>query len=455
MFENLMFFYNRTQEKLWVKPAIVCFWSIAAALVAQAADNTPLVDFVPEVSTESIKNMLLIMGSSMLSIATFAVSSMVSAYSSAGNVATPRTFRLVIADDNSQNALSAFVGAFIFSIVSLVALLNDFFGIAGRFFLFVATITIFALVVVMFVRWVDSVARLGRLGSIIGKVEDAAEQAFKYHRDNPHQGGLAPIKLPENAQPLHAKKIGYIQHINMSKLNSVAKDLDLRIQICALQGTFLDPSVPFAHIVTDDITLDEAQIGRFEQALTIGSERVYDRDPRFGMIVLSEIASRALSAAVNDPGTAISIIGSQIRLITAWKAPLDNREQTENDMMHSNPGSSDSNFDEPNTGVTNGELSGMKARHANLHMPAIEPNDIFIDSFARIARDGASVVEVLVRVQKALRGLSYSHDSDIRHAAKRLGATVLSRADEGLTLDYEKDTIRKLSDFCAQADELS
>ena len=34
----------------------------------------------------------------------------------------------------------------------------------------------------------------------------------------------------------------------------------------------------------------------------IGGSRVFDQDPRFGLLVLSEIASRALSPAVNDPG---------------------------------------------------------------------------------------------------------------------------------------------------------
>lgn len=52
---------------------------------------------------------------------------MVSAYASASRTATPRTFPLVVADDVSQNALSTFVGAFIFSAVSLTAVKNDYF----------------------------------------------------------------------------------------------------------------------------------------------------------------------------------------------------------------------------------------------------------------------------------------------------------------------------------------
>jgi uncharacterized membrane protein len=49
----------------------------------------------------------------------------------------------------------------------------------------------------------------------------------------------------------------------------------------------------------------------------IGDMRYFEEDPRFGLITLSEIASRR-SPAVNDPGTAIQIISSHIRLFSLY-----------------------------------------------------------------------------------------------------------------------------------------
>jgi hypothetical protein len=46
---------------------------------------------------------------------------------------------------------------------------------------------------------------------------------------------------------------------------------------------------------------------RLSSAFLVGPDRSFKQDPRFGMIVLSEIASRALSPGVNDPGTAIDV----------------------------------------------------------------------------------------------------------------------------------------------------
>ncbi len=54
------------------------------------------------------------------------------------------------------------------------------------------------------------------------------------------------------------------------------------------------------------------------RAFSIGTIRTFDQDPRFGLCVLTEIAERALSPAVNDPGTAIDILGRAVRVLSLW-----------------------------------------------------------------------------------------------------------------------------------------
>jgi hypothetical protein len=49
--------------------------------------------------------------------------------------------------------------------------------------------------------------------------------------------------------------------------------------------------------------------------IIVGDVRSFDQDPRFGAVVLTEIASRALSPGMNDPGTAIDVIGRAVRLL--------------------------------------------------------------------------------------------------------------------------------------------
>jgi uncharacterized membrane protein len=200
--DKVKFITKRLRERLWVKPLAFCILSIAAVFIAKAADHMNLDRNIPSVTTDSIEALLAILGASMLVIATFAVASMVSAYASASSSATPRSFTLIIADDVSQNALSTFVGAFIFSVVALTAAKNDFFQEPGLAALFVLTVVVFGVVILTFVRWVDQIARLGRLGASVEKVEAATAAAMRHRRAAPAFCGMpAKRRLPQGHRP--------------------------------------------------------------------------------------------------------------------------------------------------------------------------------------------------------------------------------------------------------------
>lgn len=68
------------------------------------------------------------------------------------------------------------------------------------------------------------------------------------------------------------------------------------------------------------------------EAFVVGDQRTFDNDPRFGLVVLAEIADRALSPAVNDPSTAIDVIGTLTRLLCNWR-PDNQQTAVKNDRV--------------------------------------------------------------------------------------------------------------------------
>jgi uncharacterized membrane protein len=412
--EQLRFFLNRLRQRLWIKPLLFCVLSIAAALLAQLADTVPIrIGFerlIPDVNQDSIEDLLKISAASMLVIATLSVSSMVAAYASAGNTATPRALTLIIADDVSQNALSTFIGVFIFSIVALVALMNGVYGKSGRFLLLSLTLMSLAVVIVTFVRWVDKIARLGRMGNVIDKVEAATAKAMQDRRAFPYLRGMPATLSREQATALYAGKVGYVQWIDTGKLQSCAQEHKLRIIVAALPGTFATPDRPIAYVLPDDRGADPAGIASIEKAFVIDQDRLFGHDPRFGLVVLSEIASRALSPAVNDPGTAIDIIGTLVRLFLYWSAPCEAQQEVGCD---------------------------------RIFVPELSVNDMFDDAFTAIARDGAPMVEVQVRLQKALQTLAAGDDTAMRLAALRHARSALARAEQAIAFPADLELIRR------------
>lgn len=414
MRDRIRFYYNRIREQLWVKPLVITILSIIAAFLARLVDQVRFFEVVPEVALESLNSLLTITSGSMLGVATFAVGSMLTAYASASSTATPRSFPLVVADDVSQNALSSFIGAFIFSIVATVALENGYYGQAGRFALFIMLVFVFAVIIFNFIRWIDRIARLGRLGNTSDKVEQVAIEALLRRRRQPSLGANPAVGDSTEGIPVFARSVGYVQWTDLPILQTIAEKEDLEITIAALPGTFTYPDQPLAYLrnrqSSSRIKIDSAEI---ENAFIIADDRAFDEDPRFGLVVLSEIASRALSPAVNDPGTAIDIIGSLVRIFTLW-VQVDDEE------------------------------INKKVEFDRIWIPALSLQDMFDDAFNGIARDGAGTIEVGLRLQKAFRGLAALDHEGIKAASADHAKMAVRYAEKALALQEEVGQIKAI-----------
>ncbi len=414
---EIPFLYRRLRERLWVRPVIFCILAILALLAAGATDRLGLEDLTPNVEHDTVEKLLSIISASMLGVATFAVASMVAAYASVSSNATPRAFALVISDDVSKTVLSTFIAAFIFSVVALIAIKAGYYRQTALFAVFVMTIAILAWVVFSFVRWVDQIARLGRLETTIDRVEKATTAALDRRRRSPSLGALLIEKFTDPGEPIFSDEVGYVQHINIGAMQSWAEKHDAVLTVAALPGTFIAPgrALVFVNInVRDDSRKpDQSELA---EAFVIGSGRVFDDDPRFGLITLSEIAARALSPGVNDPGTAISIIGTFVRLFVCWASPLQEAEKP------------------------------SKPQFDRVRVPLLSVDDMFDDAFTAIARDGAGEIEVVIRLQKAFKSLCAIGNDEISAAASRHSKIAMARAELELKLPYETEAARALAD---------
>ena len=305
-------------RRLWVRASLFALLGVAAALLAIPARH-----FVPEalagqIGARAVDGILDILASSMLAVTTFSLSVMVAAFSAATSQVTPRATRLLMQDRSTQNALAAFIGSFLFSLVGIIALGTELYGERGRVVLFAATLLVIVLVIVTILRWIEHLSRLGRVGETTRRVEEAAGAALDERRQRPFLGGRPwhGETLPGGAVAVLPDRIGYVQHVDLGALAGLARDLKTEVGLLALPGSFVHPARPLGWLPAG---AGEAEEERLRAAVTVEAERSFDQDPRFGLAVLSEIASRALSPAINDPGTAIDVIGRAVRLMAAWR----------------------------------------------------------------------------------------------------------------------------------------
>jgi uncharacterized membrane protein len=394
-------------RRMWFRASLFCLFAIALALVGALIGHTISYQFAATVGAKSVDNILGILASSMLAVTTFSLSTMVSAYSGATSTLTPRAVQLLIDDKTAQNALATFLGSFLFAIVGIIALSTGAYGDTGRVILYAGTILIIGIIVVTFLRWIEHIARFGRVSDTIDRVERAATEAARSMAQRPKFGPRSRIMLPTRATIIRHDRIGRVTHIDSTELGAVAADIGADITVAALPGTFVDPVRTLAWTEGE---LDEKQTSRIRAAFSVANTRAFDHDPRFGLVVLSEIASRALSPAVNDPGTAIAVLEAGTRVIAT--------------MLRHDPAQ-----------------IGSQPDHLNI--PPLAFCDLIEDLYRPIARDGAAMIEVGIRLQKslaALQAIAVDAQADCRIEAQ----DALARACQTLSSDADRDRLSRI-----------
>lgn len=409
---KLRYILLQLRTKLWLKPALTGFGAVVWVELALVISRTYPIKPWFVIDRDVLLSLLHILASTMLTVSIFGVSAMVAAFSSVTTTATPRATRVVMQDRSSQNALAAFLSAFIYAIVALVSVSAIPFGEFGRFSLFVGYVFIIIWVLVSFIRWVDQISKLGRVQDTIRRVEEACEGAFT----DPLIAGSLGARVASGNAPdgllVMGPRIGYIQHIDMSDIEEAAKSLDTPIRILARPGSFMDRNRPLA-VIAGQSSADDAVVNKIAKAFTIGEQRHIESDPRCGLLMLAEIADRALSPGINDPGTAIAVIGSQIRLLTRWVDAV--REEPE-------------------------------CRYPHVEVPTISAHDLLDDGFTAIARDGAGMIEVGVHLQKAFRALHHLGHPELSAAAQLQSQLAIEQAAAKLPTKYHLDCLRQIAD---------
>ena len=412
---RLRLMLSRITRRLWFRAALYAVIGIATALLGAVATPWLPKGMATQVGAAAVGNILGILASSMLAVTTFSLSIMVAAYGAAGSHATPRASILLIEDAASQGALSTFIGVFLFSVVGLIALSTGVYGDSGRLVLFGATVAMIVVIVVTLLRWIEQLSHLGRVGETIDRVERAARKALHARSEAPTLGASTYRTRPEHTVALPDERIGYVSHIDMARLQALASQHDLQLWVETVPGEFATPDQPLAYLSS---TVDHDLAESLAKAFVITDQRDFEQDPRFGLVVLTEIAQRALSPAVNDPGTAIDVIGTATRLLCGWR---DRLEQT--------PAEGD-------------------APCPDVFMRPLDDHDFFDDVYAPLARDGAGLLEVAIRLQKSLATLGDAGPASWREAAAHHARRALTLAETSLTLESDLRRLRDIARWC-------
>ena len=365
----------------------------------------PYMPYVPQVdlASGSVDSLLNIIATSMLTVTTFSMSIIVGAYGSATANATPRATRLLEEDHTAQSAVSIFIGSFLFSIVGIIGLSAGLYPDRARVLLFAATLLDIALISWALLRWVNHLNDFGRMSDIIARIEQTSMRPARLYRDSPALGAIPLGPVQNDAAPtVKADQSGYVRYVDLADLQAVALAADLRVEILRMPGKYVHRGEPLLRLAQP---IDENLHTQLRAAFSLGASRSFDQDLQYGLIVLSEVASKALSPGINDPGTAIEVLRAGTRVLETFHEASD-ADQT--------------------------------PLYDRVFAPPLDVQRLYSGFYAPIVRDGAGIIEVQETIEDCLDALARFGDAS---AAKREAARALKRARGALDEDWEMQVL--------------
>lgn len=288
---------ERHAASMWAVPA----WCALGALVLQTAVMSVPASVVEQIwgeddtlmayTTSSAVAVLAAIVGSMVTVTGIVFSVMTLTVQQAGASISPRVVRTFYRDRVVKWSLGLFVGTFTYAIL-MIASIEEPAGPLGMMF----GVLLALVAIAMFLYMVNHVGQTLRSSSMLARVAEATmasiRTAYPKPADSEHEEPQGPLRYDGEVILRHQGPAGVVMAANIRGLSRIAQrqggDLTLLVQ------------------VGDPIREGDALMGfekpptgwtrwRVLNQIAVGEERAIDYDPAFGIRILVDAASKALS----------------------------------------------------------------------------------------------------------------------------------------------------------------
>jgi uncharacterized membrane protein len=302
---------QRISVSLWFIPSIFALLAVGAALVSIWLDDTiaaPVrVRFGLVSDPSTAASVAGTIAAATLAFVAVVFATTLVAIQLAASQYSPRTVRVFIRSRVTRVTLGLFLATFVFSLVILIS--NRAEVISAKQYAPVMSVTVLLVLTLAtvfgFVAYLHGVVRLMRVQYLLETI--ATETRRSVHADFPPATAYveteAPVEDPAPQVLTYAGPPGVVTACDLYGLVELCRQEDAWLELAVGVGEYLDQGMPFARV--HGSRLDGSDV---ERLLLVRTERTFFQDPAFGFRQLADVATRALSPAVNDPTTAVQAI---------------------------------------------------------------------------------------------------------------------------------------------------
>lgn len=300
------------RSSLWIVPVVALLLEQVAASLVYALDERLGWQGL-RLGVAGAQAMFNAVISLTLAFIVFTFGSLLVAIQVASGQYTPRIIATTLLRDNViRYTVGFFVFTFLFAIKSLdrteaevhqlVAFVTGFLGLLS---------------IAAFLFLIDYAARLLRPVSLVQRVgeEGLAVMEGVYPEMLGATQEVAPMERndgPAKRTIFHQGRSAIVLAVDVNQLVAMAEMAGGVIEFAPQVGDFVGTEEPLFLLYGGAADLEERSL---RLCVVFGSERTMEQDPLFAFRILVDIAIKALSAAINDPTTAVLAIDQLQRLL--------------------------------------------------------------------------------------------------------------------------------------------
>jgi uncharacterized membrane protein len=313
----------------WFAPVIMAIAAVLLAWLMYWVDN-----LVPDAALENsrfvlagtpgeLRSALLSMAGTVLATAGVVFTLLTLPLSTVASQYGSRLLRVFLGDRTTQSVLGAFVGTFVYCITAALSIptasaeqeapqLTATLGV----YLMVATFG----TLILLVQHVSTMLQAPNIAAAAGvelldvvraNAEEVAsgdngDGGFET-RPTPDSRGIPAMLTEASGYPVRVRSAGYVQYIDSQMVLTLAQKKDLVVHLLRKPGCYVQSGAVVA-LVWPAERVDEQLEALFQRAFRLGNGRTPSQDIEYAVNQLAEMAVRAMSAAINDPFTAMTCL---------------------------------------------------------------------------------------------------------------------------------------------------
>jgi len=292
------------RNSMWIFPGL----SIAAGLLAVALSHNidRALGWELNLSTDTARTVIGTVAGSMFTLVVVSFSAVLVAVQLASAQLTPRIILLVYRSRVWKFCVSAFAFTFTFSVAALVRIENTVPYLTS----YLAAYG-FLLNLALFLYFIDGIGKMLRPSSVLQAVglegRHVVQSVYPSKLKRDQRSASKQIEsLNEDPRRLIINEVdGVVLAFDRRGLISLAERSNCLVELVPQVGDFVAAGDPLFRIFQggEDISSDALR-----NSVAIGAERTLEQDPMYAFRIIVDVASKALSPAINDPTTAVLAI---------------------------------------------------------------------------------------------------------------------------------------------------